>query len=592
MTTSRPRTRRQTRLTGTPIVAGLGIGPVTFADEPVLAAPRLKIAATDIAGELQQFEAAVIQSRRQLERLHARLAALPETARTELAPLIDAHIHMLGRSRLMRAIRSAIEERLIAAATAVADVAEDQAQAVLAARRTADDGAAQRQAEEIRELGRRLLRNLIRLPFRSFADLPHGSILVVERLRPSDAALINPAQFAGIATEDGSPDDHTAVMLRAIGVPAVTGIAGLIAATREGATAILDGEAGTLILNPTEASLTEAARLRAGFARAQRSLVRLRRLACETIDHVPIELQANLELPFELPMIAQSGASGIGLMRTEFLFMNHETLPDEDLQFTTYREAVQAMDGDPVTIRLLDWGGDKQSDASGAAELMPDVHEPNPALGLRGVRLLLHHPALLELQLAAILRAAAYGHVRIMIPMVSSLGELTEVRAALHRVWRRLQAAQTRLPAELPALGVMIETPAAALIARTLAAEAAFFAIGTNDLTMYTLAVDRSVATTNRLYDPLDPAVLRLIAMTVHAARAFAIPISLCGELASRAETIPLLIGLGLRQFSMHGGAILRIKRVVRATDLTEAQTLAAAALAAPTAADVHALLT
>jgi phosphotransferase system enzyme I (PtsI) len=592
MNATAPRRRRQTRLAGTPIVAGIGIGAATFAEEPALAITRQKIAATDIAAELHQFETAAAQSRKQLNRLNERLAGLPDAAQAELAPLLAAHIHMLGNSRLMRAIRTAIAERLISAATAVIDITEDQAAIAqgAAGHRGSDDGAAARHADEIRDIGRRLLRNLTRLPFRSFADLPQGGVLVVERLRPSDAALINPAQFAGIATEEGAADDHTGVMLRAIGVPSVMGVTGLIEAVRQHATVILDGEAGTLIINPSPASMAEAARLRTAFARSQRSLARLRRLASETLDHVIIELQANLELPFELPMVAQSGATGIGLMRSEFLFMNQDILPDEDRQFATYREAVLAMDGDPVTIRLLDWGGDKQSDGS-TGDLIAIAHETNPALGLRGVRLLLQHPALLHTQLAAILRAAAFGPVRIMIPMVCCMTELRAVRAALLQVWRHLSDAQIRLPREIPSLGVMIETPAAALNAGLLASEAAFFAIGTNDLTMYTLAVDRSVAGTLALYDPLDPAVLKLIALTIDAAGTAGIPVSLCGELASRAEAVPLLIGLGLRQFSMHGGAVLRIKRAVRSADSRHCATLAAAALAASGAAAVHALL-
>jgi phosphoenolpyruvate-protein phosphotransferase len=587
-----PRRRRQARLSGTPIVAGIGIGTATFADEPALEITRQKIAATDIAAELHQFESAATQSRNQLTRLNERLARMPETAQAELAPLLAAHVYMLGNSRLMRAIRAAIAERLISAATAVIDITEDQALAVQgqAGRRNTDDGAASRQADEIRDIGRRLLRNLTRLPFRSFADLPQGGILVVERLRPSDAALINPAQFAGIVTEEGSADDHTSVMLRAIGVPSVMGVAGLMAAVRQHTVVILDGEAGTLIINPSPASVLEAARLRTAFARAQRSLARLRRLASETLDHVAIELQANLELPFELAMVAQSGATGIGLMRSEFLFMNQDILPDEDRQFATYREAVLAMDGDPVTIRLLDWGGDKQSDGA-AGELIVMTHEANPALGLRGVRLLLQHEEVLNTQLAAILRAAAFGPVRIMIPMVCCMTELRAVRTAMLQIWHRLSDLQIRLPPEMPPLGVMIETPAAALNATILAREAEFFAIGTNDLTMYTLAVDRAVASTVSLYDPLDPAVLKLIGFTIDAARNAGIPVSLCGELASRAEAVPLLIGLGLRQFSMHGGAVLRIKRAVRATNFQDCSALAAAALAAASAAAVHALI-
>lgn len=586
------KSRGQTRLAGAPVMAGIGIGPITFAEEPALPKPRQKIAATDIPAELRQFDDACAQARRQLGKLKARLAALPEEAQAEIAPLLEAHLHMLGASRLMRAIRSAIEDRLVSAATAVIDVAEDQARTLLAARRDADDGAtAARQAEEVRDISRRLLRNLIHLPFRSFSALPPGGILLAEQLRPSDAALIDPARFAGIATEEGSAESHTAVMLRAIGVPAVLGIPGLLAAARPGSTAILDGDSGAIILNPGQRGLIEAARLRTAHARAQRGLVRLRRLASETLDHVPIELQANLELPFELAMIAQSGASGIGLMRTEFLFMNSEILPDEDAQYAIYREAIEAMDGDPVTIRLLDWGSDKETEALVASDAIAVSREANPALGMRGIRLLLRNPKLLDTQIAAILRAAAFGPVRILIPMVSRLSELEAVRREVDRVWRRLRARQTRLPAAAPPIGIMVETPAAALNAGVFARHAAFFAIGTNDLTMYVMAADRALPDRAGLHDPLDPAVLRLIAMTVAAGENAGIPVSICGELASRADAVPLLIGLGLRQFSMHGGAVLRVKRAVRAAETMICLRLAEAALAAPGAAAVLALI-
>ncbi|MCF3946014.1 phosphoenolpyruvate--protein phosphotransferase [Acidiphilium iwatense] len=586
------KSRRQTRLGGTPIMPGIGIGPITFAEEPALPNPRQKIAASDIQAELRQFDDAAKQARKQLGKLKARLTTLPEEAQTEIAPLIEAHLHMLGSSRLMRAIQSAIEDRLVSAATAVIEVAEDQARTLLALRRGADDGAAAaRQAEEVRDIGRRLLRNLTHLPFRSFSGLPQGGILVAEQLRPSDAALIDPAHFAGIATEEGSADSHTAVMLRAIGVPAALGIPGLLAAARPGSTAILDGESGAIILNPGQRGLAEAARLRTSFARAQRGLVRLRRLASETLDHVPIELQANLELPFELPMVAQSGATGIGLMRTEFLFMNRETVPDEDTQYTIYREAIEAMDGDPVTIRLLDWGSDKEAEALVASDAISVAREANPALGLRGIRLLLQNPKLLETQIAAVLRAAAFGPVRILVPMVSRISEIETVRHEVDRVWRRLRTRQTRLPALAPPIGIMVETPAAALNATAFARHVAFFAIGTNDLTMYAMAADRALSDRTGLYDPLNPAVLRLIAMTVAAGENAGVSVSICGELASRPEAVPLLIGLGLRQFSMHGGAVLRVKRAVRATEVTSCIGLAEAALMASGAKVVHALI-
>jgi len=237
------------------------------------------------------------------------------------------------------------------------------------------------------------------------------------------------------------------------------------------------------------------------------------------------------------------------------------------------------MDGDPVTIRVLDWGSDK--DVEALSLYLPDAPEPNPAMGLRGIRLLLRHPALLETQLAAILRAGAAGPVRIMLPMVSLCAEITAVREILERVWKRLKRKGVRMAAKMPPLGIMVETPAAALAARHLARQADFFALGTNDLTMYTLAADRGLPVGSKLYDPLEPAVLTLIHMTARAAAAAKIPVSLCGELASREQAVPLLLGLGIRQLSMHGNAVPRVKRAIRSVTLTQCEAIATAALAA-----------
>ncbi len=585
--------RRQITLPGSGVVPGIAIGPIAFAAEPKLEITRQKIAAADIAAERRRLDEAVVRARQQLIKLRARLAHLPEESEGELGPLLDAHVHMLDKSRLMRAIYAAIEEKLVSATTAVLDVSEAQAASILQSPRagTDDSGAAARQAEEVRELGRRLLRNLIHLPFRSFAGLPPGSLLVADALRPADAALIAPDHFAGIITEEGGDVGHTAVMLRAIGIPAVLGVNGLIGAAREGSLAVLDGTTGQITLNPGPRLLADAAQSRTRFASAQRGLARLRRLASTTADHLPIELQANIELPFELPMVVRSGASGVGLMRTEFLFMNRDSLPDEATQLAIYRDTIEAMDGDPVTIRLLDWGSDKEVEALVAAGLVPQTREENPALGLRGVRLLGDAPMVLETQLAAMLRAAVYGPVRILIPMVCRPREITLVRDAMDRVWHRLEAEHVRLPATKPPLGVMIETPAAVIAGATLARYADFFAIGTNDLTMYALAADRGLPARFGLYDALEPPVLRLIAMTVAAGDVAGIPVSLCGELASRPEAAPLLIGLGLRSLSMHGGAILRVKRVVRSVTLSRCEALAAAALGASEASTVHDLL-
>jgi phosphotransferase system enzyme I (PtsI) len=378
-------------------------------------------------------------------------------------------------------------------------------------------------------------------------------------------------------------------MLRALGIPAILGATGVLEAVKPGAIAIIDGETGEIVLNPTPRSLSTARARLAARARTQRTLARLQLRPAETTDKVPISLQANLELPFELPMIAQSGAHGIGLMRSEFIFMNRETLPDEDAQTEIYRTIVEAMDGDPVTIRVLDWGSDK--DVEALNPYMPDTGEANPALGLRGIRLLLRNPELLETQLAAILRAAAAGPVRIMLPMVGFQSELLAAWDIYDRVWRRLKRRNLRLPEQRPPLGIMIETPAAALAARHLAKHADFFSIGTNDLTMYTLAADRGLPMGSKLYDPLEPTILRLILETAAAAAAAKIPVSLCGELASRPEAVPLLIGLGIRELSMHGNAIPRVKRAIRNVSLKQCTDMATAALNAVTADEVRTII-
>jgi phosphotransferase system enzyme I (PtsI) len=583
-----PRARREVRFSGHPISPGIGIGPVFEAAEPVLTVPHRKIFASDIAAETARLDDAVSTSRKQLGKLKTQLAHLPEQSQAEISPLIDAYLQMLGNSRLMRRAKIQISDRLLAAETAMMEEAETLAAEIMAMP-GADHAGRSRRADEVREIARRVVRNLTRLSFRSFSGHAPGSILAAEALRPSDAALIQPSHFAGVITEEGGADGHTAVMLRALGIPAILGATGMLQAVKPGAIAIIDGETGEIVLNPTARSLSAARARLAARARTQRTLARLQLRPAETTDKVPISLQANLELPFELPMIAQSGAHGIGLMRSEFIFMNREVLPDEDTQTEIYRTIIEAMDGDPVTIRVLDWGSDK--DVEALNPYMPDTGEANPALGLRGIRLLLRNPELLETQLAAILRAAAAGPVRIMLPMVGFQSELLAAWDIYDRVWRRLKRRNLRLPEARPPLGIMIETPAAALAARHLAKHADFFSIGTNDLTMYTLAADRGLPMGSKLYDPLEPTILRLILETAVAAAAAKIPVSLCGELASRPEAVPLLIGLGIRELSMHGNAIPRVKRAIRNVSLKQCTDMATAALNAVTADEVREII-
>ena len=348
--------------------------------DPPAEAPRRRIAADAIEAERQKLAAAIAFSRKQISKLKTRIGVLPEEAQEEISPLLDAHLMMLGNSRLIRGARKRIETELLGAETAVGDEAEGIIAAIQAIKDDDKAGLARR-ATEVRDIARRLVRNLTATPFRSLKDLPEGCILVAEELTPADAALLDPSRIAGVATEEGGADGHTAIMLRALGIPAVLGAHGLTEAAQRGDPAVLDGTAGVVTVHPSALTLAEAKDRLAAFARERTKLGKLRRLPAETTDGEQVELQANLEIPQELPLIAQAGAQGIGLLRTEFLFMNREDLPDEDAQVEAYTQVVDAMEGLPVTIRVLDWGGEKDMEA--LAEGVVPVHAGgNPALGL------------------------------------------------------------------------------------------------------------------------------------------------------------------------------------------------------------------
>jgi phosphotransferase system enzyme I (PtsI) len=568
--TKRPaKTRKEVVIRGIPVAPGIAIGAVFDTTEPPAEAPRRMVEAGAVDGEKARLAAAVSLSKKQVSKLKTRLSVLPEEAQEELEPLLDAYALMLGDSRLIRGARKRIEHELLAAETAVGDEAEAIADVILAAKDD-DKAGLRRRAGEVREIARRLTRNLTESGFRSFKDVPEGAILVAEELTPADAALLDPARIAGVATEEGGADGHTAIMLRALGIPAVLGAPGLTEAARRGDPVVLDGAAGSVALHPTAATLAHAKEQVAAYARERQRLAKLRRLPAVTTDGELVELLANMEIPAELPLIAQAGAQGIGLLRSEFLFMNREDLPDEDDQFAAYGPIVEAMNGDPVTIRVLDWGGEKDMEAL-AEGVEPHHAGPNPALGLRGIRMLLKRPELLEAQFAAILRVAATapdGAVRVMLPMVTVPEEVKAAREIYERVARRLRRKGEKLPDKLPELGAMIETPGAALAADAIALEADFFAIGTNDLAMYTLAVDRGDAEVAHLYDPLHPAVLRLMQFSTEAALRLRMPVSVCGEMAGNPRLVPLLLGLGIRCLSMNASAIPKVKQAVRALDI------------------------
>jgi phosphotransferase system enzyme I (PtsI) len=581
--------RGERRFAGIPVGPGVAIGPICVAHEVRPEISTRPIAAAEVPAELARLDGAVLHTRAQFGKLRQRIGLLPEDSQHEITPLIDAYLHMLGNSRLLRQVRERIETGLLCAEAAMGQEAETIAASMQAL--SPNPEATGRAADEVREIGRRVIRNLTGTPFRSFAALPVGAILITEELRPAEAALLDPGRIAGIITAEGGADGHTAVMLRALGIPSVLGAAGITQAAHEGDMIVVDGTAGTLILKPSAAALTEARRAVTAYARERSRLGKLRELPAVTLDGEDVQLQANLELPLELPLLAQAGAAGIGLVRSEFLFMNRARPPGENEQAEIYRGVVEAMAGDPVTIRVLDWGGEKDISSLPSEQIQSGAIEQNPALGLRGIRMLLQHPEVLETQLAAILRAGMAGPVRILLPMITNAGEVREVREIYQKVIRKLRKRGEALPDRVPPLGVMIETPGAALAADALALEADFFAIGTNDLTMYTLAVDRGHASLASLYDPLHPAVLRLVQFATEAALRMHMPVSVCGEIAGNPRYTRLLLGLGLRSFSMNAATLPRVKQVVRGTNIDDCVRLARRVMEQPDIAKIRELI-
>jgi phosphotransferase system enzyme I (PtsI) len=564
MKTKEPAPPPERVLHGLGISPGVAIGPAFISDDGEIAVPEHRLEPDAVAAELERFRAAVALSTKQLKKLKGKAAGLPGAAAEEVGYILDAHLAMLASSRLVRGVEQRITEDRLNAERAV-QVEIDRIGESFAAMKDAYLAA---RIEDIRVVGARLIRNLAKKPYAAYQLLPEGTVILAEELTPADTALLDPRRIAGFATVLGGAESHTAIMARALNLPAVLGVAGLLSEIGSGDTVVIDGGAGLVVVNPMPETVERYTLRREQLGREQRQLSRLKRLPAVTRDGTEIVLQANLELPRELDQALGAGAAGIGLVRTEFLYMNREDLPDEEEQYEAYRGLVRGMGGRPVTIRTLDVGGDKL--AAPLATVLGS-EGANPALGLRAIRLSLKERRLLDPQLAAMLRASAEGPVRILLPMISSLAEIRTVREALAQVARRLKRRGVRIADPLPPLGIMIEIPGAALAADALANAADFFAIGTNDLIQYTLAIDRGDEQVAHLYNPLHPAVLRLIQFAVEAALRARKPVSLCGEMAGDPRFTVLLIGLGIRDLSMAPGNIPRVKQRIRALDLVAA---------------------
>ena len=550
-------------LDGVGVSAGFAIGTVHLVETGLGQVPEYSVSADLIDDEIARFGKALSKARQQVSRLKQKSATLADATAEELGLLLDAHAAMLGSTRMIHAVERNIRGHGINAEAAVQAMVREIARGFA---RVKDPYLAAR-LQDIRDVGSRILRQLTQTPYQAFSILPAGAIIIADELSPADIALMNPGKVSAFVTALGGAEGHTAIMARSMGIPAVLGTPGLLAVARSGQSIIVDGDAGRIVVNPNDGTLAEYKRRAEARSRLNRQLARLRTLQAVTHDGTTVGMQANIELSRDVDGALNAGAEGIGLFRTEFMFMNRDDWPGEDEQYALLRTVVEGMKGRPVTIRTLDVGGEKLTAAMGET----NSHGGNPMLGLRAIRFSLKQPKLFEIQLSAILRAGAHGSVRLLLPMISSVHQVRQVKTILKRVSARLKRRGVPVAGPTLSLGVMIEVPGAALIADSLAREVDFFAIGTNDLTMYTLAIDRGDEQVADLYNPLHPAVLRLIQFTVTAAQRAGKPVSVCGEMAGDPRFAPLLVGLGVRDLSMASQSIPRVKQRIRALDAGQA---------------------
>jgi phosphotransferase system enzyme I (PtsI) len=570
------------KATGLGVSPGIAIGPAFVIEQSGLTVPEYDIAPDQVADEVRRFQDALAKTQRQLGQLRQKAIHLPAGAE-DIALLLDAYRGMLSSgSRLVRGVEDVIAKQRLNAEAAI----QRQITALKAGFSAMNDAYLAARAADVGEVGGRLIRNLLQQRYNPFAEAPAGCVILAEEITPADTAQMEPERVAGLASVLGGAEGHAAIMARSLGLPAVMGVADLMRGVVAGNMVILDGRDGTVIVRPTPATLQHYRQEQAKLQRDNRKLKALRDTPAATLDGAAITLHANVELPRDLEAALDAGATGIGLLRTEFMYMNRADLPGEDEQYEAFHQLMQRLEGRPLTVRTLDVGGEKLATALG------DIGggSPNPALGLRAIRLGLRRVDLLDAQLGAILRAAMHGPVRILLPMISSVFQVKQVRERMQQVERRLHKRGLKLKS-LPPLGAMIEIPAAALAADALARVCDFFAIGSNDLTQYTLAIDRGDEQVADLYDPFHPAVLRLIEFTTAAAWRANIPVSMCGELAGDPRATGLLLGLGLRELSMSPYRLPPVKQRILHLAMPDCVNLAKSVLAEGDEVKIRSLL-
>ena len=548
-------------LHGIGVSSGIAIGRAHLVTHAQLEVPHLEITEADVAQEQARFESAIGRVRGELSQLASHI---PHNAPAEFGAFLNVHLMILGDEMIAAAPKAMIAAQLCNAEWAL----KQQMEALLEQFDRIDDPYLRERKTDVRQVVERVLAALILdTTSAAIASPEDGSILVARDLSPADVILFKQHRFASFITDLGGTTSHTAIVARSLGIPSIVALHHARELVREDELLIVDGGHGVVIVNPDETTLAEYRLRQDEWDLDRQKLQRLKTTRAATLDGTRIELHANIELPGDVDQVRTAGAAGIGLFRTEFLYLNRRGLPDEDEQFEAYRKVVTEMDGLPVTIRTFDLGADKELHGT-------ERVSANPALGLRAIRLCLAEPQMFQRQLRAILRASAFGKVRLLVPMLSSLHELNQTLQAIAEAKRSLEDDEIAFDPAIP-VGGMIEIPAAALSLGIFTRKLDFLSIGTNDLIQYTLAIDRTDDAVAHLYDPLHPAVLHLIAGIIQAGAKAGKPVAVCGEMAGDPTLTRLLLGFGLRQFSMHPANVLSVKRVVLKSDLDEVAQIA-----------------
>ena len=563
-------------LKGTNVSSGIGIGKAVIVEEKELVIRREAVA--DAAAEVERFKGALDTTLKKTEELAADLATRVGEKEAEI---MQGHMMLLMDPMLTGEIETAITGESICAEYAIEQVCTTYADMFA----SMDDELMQQRATDMRDIKERMQRELLGLESVDIAALPAGTILVAKDLTPSMTAGIRPENVAGIVTELGGKTSHSAILARALEIPAVVAVPDLMSQVENGHVIVLDGSEGIVYVDPDQAVVDEFSAKREKFLKEKKELEQYIGKPTVTKDGVHIELVANIGKPEDLEKVLQYDGEGVGLFRTEFLFMDRTAMPTEEEQVEAYKAVAEGLKGKPVIIRTLDIGGDKEIPYMGL------TRDENPFLGYRAIRFCLDRKDdVYRPQLRALLRASAYGNIKIMVPMVTCIEELREAKALIEEIKKELDEKNIPYKKDIE-VGIIVETAAASLMADVFAKEAAFFSIGTNDLTQYTMSVDRGNDKVSYLYSTFNPAVLRSIKRIITCGREAGIMVGMCGEAASDPLMIPLLLAFGLNEFSMSASAILFSRKLITGYSVEELQAVADKAMSFATAAEVEAYM-